>query len=331
MRIAIIGASGMLGRHTVDAARAMGHEVIATARTLAALEPLRGPQVTARLADLDDRASLSAALAGADAVINAAAYYPTLPRPWRDEVRHALAQMDAFYEACAEHPLRRIVYLGGAIALPRRADGRPADETADHAAEPADKNPYLQVKWALDRQARARAADGLPVVVGIPTMSLGEYDPGRSTGRLVLEMARGTLPGYIEGRRNLVYAGDAGAGLVRCAEAGAPGQRYLLAGENLTMTQLMDKIAAATGRRRPKRIPLPAAKLTAAIQALRYTHLRGPAPTLSASAIAVMASGQFIDGAKARQDLGFQPKVSIDEAIQRTLRWLIVQGAIEGI
>jgi dihydroflavonol-4-reductase len=316
MRIVIIGASGMLGRHCVHAALDAGHEVVATARNVASLEDLAGLGVTVRNADLDDQTSLRA-------------YYPTLPRPWRDEVAHARGQMETFYAACAERPLQKIVYLGAAIALPKRADGEPANEMSDHAAEPKDKNPYLQVKWVLDRLARAKAADGLPVVVGIPTMSFGEYDVGRSTGRLVLEMANGTLPGYIEGKRNVLYAGDAGRGLVRCAAAGAPGQRYLLAGENLTVTELMEKIAIATGRPLPKRIPLTAAKMVSAIQGFKYDRLGGPVPTISSSAIAVMASGQFIDGSKAVAELGFQPRTSVDESIGRALQWLVARGLVE--
>jgi dihydroflavonol-4-reductase len=56
--------------------------------------------------------------------------------------------------------------------------------------------------------------------------------------------------------------------------------------------------------------------------------LRGPEPKISSSAIAVMASGQFISGEKAARSLGFKPEVSVDEAIHRTLRWFQSQGMV---
>jgi nucleoside-diphosphate-sugar epimerase len=57
--------------------------------------------------------------------------------------------------------------------------------------------------------------------------------------------------------------------------------------------------------------------------------LGGPEPKVSESAIAVMSSGQFIDGEKARQQLGFYPEVSIDEAIVRALKWFQGNGLVK--
>jgi len=298
---------------------------VVTFRNLKSLEPLRHLKFDARHADLNDRDELRAALLGVDAVINCAGYYPTVPRPWRDEVRTATCQMDNFYSACADLPLRKIVYLGAAMALPRDPEGQPDTEVLDYSGEPRDKNPYLQVKWALDVQARAKAKAGLPVTIAIPTMSFGEFDPGNTTGRFILETANGTLPGYVNGRRNVIYAGDAGRGLVRVCEAGRLGERYLLSGENLTMQQILSKIAEAAGTSIPRTIPLRAAKMLSAWQRVLYS-LGGPVPKVSASAIAVMSSGQFIDGTKASTELDFTPQVSVNEAIKRALHWFQGQG-----
>lgn len=328
MRIAIVGATGMLGHHTALAALRAGHELVVVYRNPKALASLGDLTFTGQRADLDDRAALRAALDDVDAVINCAAYYPTLPRPWREDVATATTQMQNFYEACAGKPLHKIVYLGGAIALPKRSDGAPGDETLRYEGRPANRNPYLQVKWALDEQALAMARQGLPVVIGIPTMSFGEFDPGNTTGRFVLEMARGTLPGFVDGRRNVIYAGDAGRGLVRVCEDGRAGERYLLTGENLTMRELMQKIAQATARPLPRTVPLAVARLVSTVQTLRYRYLRGPEPKISESAIAVMSAGQFLDGGKAQRELGFRAEVSVDEAIARTLAWFRGKGMV---
>jgi dihydroflavonol-4-reductase len=101
-----------------------------------------------------------------------------------------------------------------------------------------------------------------------------------------------------------------------------------LAGENLTMSELMAKISKVTGAPIPKAIPLPAARAVSALQTARYRFLRGPEPKINSSAIAVMASGQFVSGEKAARSLGFAPKVSVDEAIRRTLNWFKSQGLV---
>src|SRR5258707_12425721 len=138
----------------------------------------------------------------------------------------------------------------------------------------------------------------MPVVVGIPSMTFGEYDPGNTTGSFVIEMANRTLPGYVDGNRNVVYAGDAGRGLVRVCEDGHPDERYLICGENLTMQQLMANIAAVTAAPQPKEIPRAAANLVSAWQIFKYKHLHGPVPKVSPSAIAVMSAGQDLYAAK---------------------------------
>jgi len=328
MRIAIVGATGMLGHHTALAAVRAGHEVIVVYRNPRSLGAIRDVRCEARQADLNDRVALHNAFIGVGAVINCAGYYPTVPRPWRDEVQMAKSQMQNFYDACADLPLNKIVYLGAAIALPRDSKGRPGNEELRYREQPDNKSPYLQVKWALDEQALNRAQEGLPITIGIPTMTFGEFDPGNTTGRFIIELANRSLPGYVNGRRNVIYAGDAGWGLVRVCEAGRSGERYLLAGENLTMEELLGKVAAAVGAPMPKAIPLGAARLLSAWQAFRF-KLGGPEPKVSDSAIAVMSSGQFIDGEKARQQLGFYPEVSIDEAIGRALRWFQGNGLVK--
>src|ERR1700693_231217 len=96
MRIAIVGATGMLGHHTTLATSRAGHEVIVVYRNPRSLESIRDVQREARQADLNDRGALRDAFTGIDAVINCAGYYPTIPRPWRDEVQTATSPMQHF-------------------------------------------------------------------------------------------------------------------------------------------------------------------------------------------------------------------------------------------
>lgn len=325
MRIAVLGATGMLGRHAAQAVLDVGHQLTVIYRNAASLKRLGDLAFEPRQADLGDRSALTQAFAGLDGVIHAAAYYPGAPRPWRDEVAVALAQNQNVYDAAASAAVPRLVYLGGAIALPKRADGQLADGSERYAAEPPNKNPYLQVKWAMDEQALQKAAQGLPVVIGIPAMTFGEHDTGTTTGQLITGIARGELGRYVRGERNVVYAGDAGRGLVLALESGKPGERYLLTGANTNMDELTALIARTAGVAPPKPVPLAAARLLGSLQKLRYRVAGGELPVISDTAIAVMSAGQHLSGARS-QVIGYAPQVGLEETVARAYRWAKAQG-----
>ncbi len=329
MRIAVLGATGMLGHHTAIAALESGHELTIIHRRGSDLSKIADLDCRTVVADLDNAAALTEALSDVDAAINCAAYYPTKPRPWRDEVATATAQMARFYDACAAGSLQKIVYLGGAIALPKHPDGIPGDENLDYPGPPPTKNSYVRVKWAMDRQAAERAQAGLPVVIGIPTMSFGEYDFGPSTGTLLTKVANQDLPGYVRGNRNVVYAGDAGRGLVLALERGRPGERYLITGSDVSMDELVALMARIAGVATPKALPMAAARVVGAVQAWKYKLFGGDPPVISETAIAVMSGGQFLSGDKAARELGYQPTLGLEETIERAYRWFESVGYID--
>ena len=151
--IGIIGATGMLGQHAVNAALADGHKVRVIHRKSSDLSKLHcrdDPRISTSIADLDDRKTLQNALKGLDAVMNCAGYYPTAPRPLEDELDIARSQMANFLAAVAGSGEPKALYLGAAIALPKAAVGI-ADERQVTDQPPEDKTAYVQVKWLMDK------------------------------------------------------------------------------------------------------------------------------------------------------------------------------------
>ncbi|WP_044873539.1 NAD-dependent epimerase/dehydratase family protein [Pseudomonas sp. LFM046] len=325
MKIAVLGATGLLGHHAARAVKAAGHELVLIHRPSSRIERLAYLEPEYRAADLLDHAGLTRALGGLDGVIFCAAGYPKRPRRWQEEVASALDQTNHFYAACLAAHVPRILYTGAAIALPRHPQGLPGHEGLFYEEMPRWKNPYLLSKWALDEQAREQARNGLPVVIGIPAMCLGEFDAGPSTGRIVTAIARGWMTHYVPGQRNLVDAADAGRGLVLALEKGRVGERYLLTGRNIEMAELTARIATFLGVPPPQPMPLAMAKGIAALGRLRF-RLSGEMPKLDDTAIAVMAGGQFLDGSKARHELGFVAETPLDVTLERTIGWFRANG-----
>jgi dihydroflavonol-4-reductase len=181
----------------------------------------------------------------------------------------------------------------------------------------------------MDNQAKNKAKEGLPVVIGIPSMTFGEYDFGPTTGQLLVGIANQSLPGYVQGDRNVIYAGDAGLGLTLACEKGKPGERYLFTGSDVSMEQLAALMAKISNVPMPKSIPLLVAKIVSKIQILKYKRFNGDLPKVSDTAIAVMSSGQFLDGRKAQRELGFKSTHSLEQTIQKAYNWFVAEGYIQ--
>nr|MBO2511860.1 epimerase [Gammaproteobacteria bacterium] len=328
MKIAVLGATGLLGHHAARAVRAAGHDLVSIHRPSSRIERLAYLEPEYRSAELLDHTSLTRALCGLDGVIFCAGYYPVRPRCWQDEVARALDLSNHFYAACLAARVPRILYVGAAIALPRHPEGLPAHEGLFYDGLPRWKNPYLMCKWALDEQAHEQARSGLPVVIGIPGMCLGEFDAGPSTGRLITAIASGRMRRYVPGRRNLIDAADAGRGLLLALEKGRIGERYLLTGHNVEMGELTRRIAELLDVPAPRPLPLAVAKGIAGLGRLRQ-RLTGRRPALDDTAIAVMAGGQFLDGSKAREELGFVAQTDLDATLRRSIEWFRANGYLQ--
>ena len=324
MKIGIVGATGMLGNHVLRGAIEKGYEVFVIHRPKSDLAKIQGLNFTSRVGDLNDKTTLIESLKGLDMVLNCGAYYPTIPVPLEKEMQTARLQMENYIEAVQKANISKALYLGGSIALPKSPTGI-GDETLIYDHAPENKTPYVQVKWLMDKMAREAG-----LIIGIPSMTFGEYDYGPTTGRLVMDLANGNLPAYIQGERNIIYAGDAGRGLLLAAEKGRAGERYLLTGENTNMDNLVRLIAKVAGVEPPtKVIPLKIAKMISKYEAFKYQYLGGKLPKLSGTTIAIMSAGQFLDGSKAQKELGYTPSVSGEEAIRRAIIWFKKVGYIK--
>ncbi|WP_299213595.1 NAD-dependent epimerase/dehydratase family protein [uncultured Aquimarina sp.] len=329
-KIGVIGATGMIGHHVAKAVLDNPeNELVVLHRKTSNLSTIQDLKFESSITDLNDSDSLTKACAGLDYVLNCGAYYPTNPKPLKKEIKIAEHQMNNFVNAINESSVKKGLYLGGAIAIPKSKSGIGSEEII-YKNSPENKSAYVQVKWVMDKIAREAAKSETPIVIGIPTMTFGEFDYGPSTGRLITNIVNQTLPGYVDGNRNVVYAGDAARGLLLACLNGRIGERYLITGENISMENLVKKIVqTAKLPQMPKKVSIRLAKIVSKIKMAKYKMFGGELPLLNDTAIAVMSAGQFLNGEKAKRDLGYEPIVSIDESIQKTIDWFKKESYIK--
>jgi nucleoside-diphosphate-sugar epimerase len=126
-----------------------------------------------------------------------------------------------------------------------------------------------------------------------------------------------------------VYIDDLLAGIVLALERGRAGEVYIIGGERpVTKKELVDGIADALAVPRPRRsIPRWLAAGAAPIfEALGRAF--GFEPILTRSRVMMMADNFGYSIAKARRELGFEPKVPLREGIARTVEDFLASGVL---
>ncbi|MCX8132786.1 MAG: NAD-dependent epimerase/dehydratase family protein [Roseococcus sp.] len=327
--VLLTGATGFLGASLARALLARGHRVRAFVRPGSPRATLAGLDIETALGELTDPASLRCAMAGVGAVIHAAADYrifvPDPQRMWEVNVGGTGHVMGAALEA----GVPRIVHVSSVATLHPRADGAPATE-ADAVEPEAAIGPYKQSKAAAERLVEALVRrDGLPAVIVNPSTPIGPYDRRPTpTGRVILEAARGRMPAYVETGLNLVHVEDCAAGVVAALDHGAVGERHILGGQDVTLREMLEFIAAETGHRRPFRLPrAPLYPLAMLAEAAARIGLTRGEPMLTRDGLAMSAQRMFFSSAKAARVLGHRAR-PWQEGVRDAIAWFRAQGML---
>jgi len=277
------GGRGFVGGHVVRALAEAGHEV------------------GAGFVDVRDRARLTEAVRGADAVVHVAALYSfTAPAAELEAVN--VGGTANVIAACRAAGVRRLVATSSSATC-GPVPGRPATE-ADAPPPEELTVPYKRTK--LEAERLVLAAGGICVN---PTTPVGEGDTTPTpTGRMVRGVASGRYRLSLRGAGlNLVDVRDAARGHVLALERGRAGERYLLGGVDLTLTEAFALVARAAGRR-PPRVELP----YAAVRALAAVGLANRHEVVLARLPAWFSS------AKAQRELGYEPS-PLEPALERAV------------
>ena len=316
-RWAVTGGTGLLGNNLVRTLLARGAEVKVLVRRPPRRE-FEGLGVHVVSGDLDDEAALRALCADVDCVVHSAA---------KVEIRYGgRAEFEAVNVEGTARVLRalppetRLVHVSTVDALGMRTRAAPADEDCAPAAHEAGV-PYVDTKRAADRLVLERAANA---VIVHPTYMLGPWDWRPSSGRMILEVARGAGVLAPPGGNNFVHVADVVEGLL--AAAGRPhGGRWILGHADLSYREAWTLIAQETGAR-PPRGELPRWALAGATAALTLAGKLGLAEgDINAASVHMSGHPHYFTAARARTELGL-PQTPIRQAIADAWAWFGENG-----
>ncbi len=180
---------------------------------------------------------------------------------------------------------------------------------------------YKRSKFMAEQVALDYARAGLPVVIVNPTAPVGDHDfKPTPTGKIVADFMAGAMPAYIDTGLNVVDARDCARGHLLAFERGRAGERYILGAENLTLAEILFKLAEITGRKAPTtQIPYAVAYAAGAFSTA-WAALTGQPPRVPIDAVRMAKKKMWVSHEKARRELGFHPGPA-DIALSRAVEW----------
>jgi nucleoside-diphosphate-sugar epimerase len=320
MKVFVTGGTGFIGGEVVRQLRERGDDVVCLARNpeKAAKLSAQGCQIVS--GDLGDAEVIRGGMEGCDAVVHAAAMYevgiPARQRPamWEANVAGTEHVMNAALDA----RVPKIVHVSTCGTF-GNTHGKVVDETYEHPGKEFTSY-YEETKLESHRiVSRMIAGQGLPAIIVQPG---GVYGPGDTSqvADLLQEFFAGklVLMPFPEFGICLAHVEDLAGGILLAIDKGRVGETYVLSGPATTMREAIETVAAATGRKAPKRaMPVVLMKAMTPIGPL-VGKMLGQPPNLrelisSADGVTFWASYE-----KAANELGYAPR-GMEEGLRQTL------------
>ena len=323
MKALITGATGFVGGALTRRLYGMGWHVTALGRNPAKLKGLESEELRVLQIDLKDQKAMSDVCRDQDIVFHCAAF----PSPW--------GNFEAFYQAnvigtrhvirgCMEHHIKRLVHVSTPslyFGYASRLNVKESDELPEPVSD------YAATKILAEQELDQAFADGLAAIAIRPRAIFG---PGDTVifPRLIPRLRSGRLPILGDGENvvDLTYIDNVVDALLLCAgsPANTLGKKYNISnGEPVKIWKLVERICAELNIQAPQR-RISYQTANAAASALEFIYRvipTRPEPPLTRMSVSMLAHSTTLDISAARNELGYQPRVSVDEGVERFMKW----------
>jgi len=320
----VTGATGFVGWHVARRLLDRGDRVRALARDPARVRELEGIEIAR--GDLRDADSLARAVEGCGVVFHVAADYRLWARDPDEMFRSNVEGTRNLLSAAKRAGVERVVYTStvGCIGIP--AGGIGDEQSPVSIGEMA--GPYKRSKFMAEQVALEFAGSGLDVVTVNPTAPVGDHDfKPTPTGKIIVDFARGAMPGFVDTGLNIVDVRDVAAGHVLALDRGKTGERYILGSENLTLEQIFSKLAAILGKPAPKlRVPYAVAYIYG-VFSTAWAGISGKEPLAPLDGVRMSKKKMWVSHEKAARELGFSPGPA-EIALKRAVEWFQSNGYV---
>lgn len=275
--------------------------------------------------DIRDPDAVSRAVEGMDIVVHTVSNFREA-RTDRDAYPINVGGTDNLLAACATHRVQRIV-LCSTIGVHGNVAQVPATE--ESPCNPGDV--YQETKVEVERRAHAFEQEkGIPICILRPASLYGPGDLRMLKLFRMIQQRRFVMLGQGDANFHPAYIDDVARAFVLAAEhPRAPGETFIVGGDGfLPLRELVEAIARHLHVPPPGiRFPLgPVELLARACEALcRPFNIE---PPLHRRRMSFFRNNRGFSIDKARRMLGYQPRITLDEGLERTIAWYESRGLL---
>ncbi len=326
----VIGGTGFIGIHVVDALLEANFEVSVTRRKSSVTLLVRKRPVALIDASVEDANALTQVMMDHDVVVYCGGYYPRYSTNLPDARQLGVMGVRNVLLAARTAGVPRVLYTSTTGTLEAKMNASWLDEGSRTRRAPID-SVYRNVKWHMEQACDEARALGLDVVTMLPGGCVGPWDLRLGTAGLLVAVLNGQLSWMVDGIVNLADVRDVARAHAIAASAKTPSDRYCLSAHSMQLRDLVHLLVDRYGGRAP-RVWLDAASARARadedeLRAERLHH-RVAVPR---ELVDVVISGRPVSSQRARKELAaeFRPLLeSLDDAVEWLARHRFVPARV---
>lgn len=326
--VLVTGGDGFLGTNIVRELLRRDYAVRILTEPGRVPVTLAGHSVDVVHGDIRDAGQVTAAAQGCDYIIHTAASTSIWPPRSSFLTEINIEGTRNVLQAAKTAGVTRLIHVGSANSFGFGTKDAPGDETKPYACAHYGLG-YMDTKY----EAHALVLDaidsmGLPAIVVAPTFMLGPYDTKPGSGKMILSVAHGEVPGYTVGGRCYIYVKDVAVGIANALTQGTLGECYIFGNENLSYREVFSLMARVAGVRPPRlKVPGSISRVAGAFGSF-FGGLFGFEPKISLPMARISTDDHYYTAAKAVRELSL-PQTPISVAVEDAFRWFQENGYVK--
>lgn len=324
----VTGATGHIGNVLVRELVKIGYEVTVFVTEKEDIRHMEELKVKIQYGDVRDKESLKRAFQNQELVFHIAGLIDIGNGNKKIMQEVNVEGTKNVWEACKEKKVRRLVYTSSVHAIKEQPKGKSIVETAEFSEEWV-KGTYAKTKAQATKYLMGKRKDSVEIIITHPSGVIGPYEYVPSNlGQLIMDCCNEKIGAYLDGGYNFVDVRDVADGIIKAAEKGKTGECYILAGEQVSVKQLMKYVEEIVGVKPPKfKIARWFAYLTGFLSEIYYKIVKQK-PLFTSYAVYTLGTNSDFSSQKAIQELGYTTR-PIKESIADSIQWYQEKGKIK--